>query len=183
MASSKKSGFPITEPFGGTEVTFRIMTGKDEEEVLRFANMLPESDLKFLRLDITQPEVVSEWIKNIKNGRTRTILAEEDGGIVGYGSLHYNQTYWTRHIGEIRMMVIGKLRGLGVGRALVTKLHRLAKNEALERVIVQIAADQPKVRMMFEDLRFEPEAILSDWLRDREGRTHDLLIMSQDVLA
>ncbi len=180
-ARQRKHTHPFAETFNGTSVSFRMMTAEDESMVLKFANTLPEEDLIFLRMDITQPEVVSEWVRNIESGRTITIIAEEDGRMVGYASLHSSHLHWTRHIGEVRMLVNSKMRGLGVGRSMVNQIIKIAAEKKLERVIVQISSNQPRVRKMFEDLNFEPQALLTDWLKDRNNRTHDLIIMSENI--
>ncbi len=157
------------------------MTRSDRDRLLAFAQSLPESDLIYLRMDITQPDVIDEWVANIEGGRTTTVLAEEDGEIVGYASLHSNRLMWTRHIGEIRIMVDVRARGGGVGRSLAHQLTEMAGERNLYRVVVQLPADQPRVRKMFEGLGFEPQAILPDWLKDRHNRPHDLVIMSKHV--
>jgi hypothetical protein len=41
--------------------------------------------------------------------------------------------------------------------------------------------DQRGARATFERLGFHPEALLADFVVDREGKTRDLLIMSHDV--
>lgn len=52
----------------------------------------------------------------MQEGRNTTVLAEEGGKLLGYGSLHHGQTRWTRHLGEIRLLVAPGQRGRGVGR-------------------------------------------------------------------
>lgn len=158
------------------------MTVADRDALLEFAQSLPESDLIYLRMDITQPEIIDEWIENLQAGRSITVFAEEDGKIIGYGTLHMNRLMWTRHIGEIRILVDARARGGGVGRSLAAQLTEMAKEQELYRVVVQLPADQPRVRKMFEDLEFEPQAILPDWLKDRHNRPHDLIIMSRNVV-
>lgn len=174
--------YPMTQDFDASSVSFRLMTPDDRDLLLEFAQSLPESDLIYLRMDITQPEIIDEWIENLQAGRTITVFAEEDGRVIGYGSLHMNRLMWTRHIGEIRILVDARARGGGVGRSLASQLSDMAKDEDLYRVVAQIPADQPRVRNMFEELGFEPQAILPDWLKDRHNRPHDLVIMSRNIL-
>lgn len=174
--------YPMTQDFDASSVSFRLMTAEDRDLLLEFAQSLPESDLIYLRMDITQPEIIDEWIENLQAGRTITIFAEEDGDVIGYGSLHMNRLMWTRHIGEIRILVDARVRGGGVGRSLASQLTDIAKEQQLYRVVVQIPAEQPRVRNMFEELGFEPQAILPDWLKDRHNRPHDLVIMSKNVV-
>ena len=168
---------------GSDEVHFHLMDQSDEsklrEAIGQFASSLPSSDLVFLRMDITQPEAVDEWVENVRRERTLTVLAELNGEIIGYGNLHMSTLQWTSHIGEIRILVSGKHRSLGVGKELVQDLIEIAEDKGLARVVAHIAATQPRVRMMFESLEFEPEALLTDWLKDHSGQVHDLIIMSR----
>ena len=57
---------------GGTSLTLRLMAAGDRDDVLEFARSLPSQDTLFLRMDIADPLVVDEWIKNIASGRTTT---------------------------------------------------------------------------------------------------------------
>ncbi len=173
--------YPWTDTIEDHRVTFRLMTPADRDAILKFARSLKESDLLFLRVDITKPEVVDEWIQNIKTGRTHTVLVEDESGIIGYGSLHHNHGTWTRHMGQLRILVSGERRKMGLGRKLALEVFHHAKELKLDRIFVQMGADQPHVRQLFENLGFKPEALLTDWLMARDGHTHDLLIMSHYV--
>ncbi len=177
--------YPRTEQIGGQEVTFKLMRPQDEADVeralLSFTQSLPASDLVFLRMDITQPDVIREWVQNILLGRTLTVLALVDGKLVGYGNLHLSRLQWTRHIGEIRVLVQPQHRGLGLGEYLVNDLMKLAEENDLSRVVAHIGSEQPRVRAMFERLGFHAEALLTDWLMDRNHKKHDLVIMSHEV--
>lgn len=172
---------PWTEDFDGTSIHFRMMTPDDFKTVLRFANSLPESDLIYLRLDITDPGVVERWVENVRTGATTTIIAEENGRMAGYGSLHTDGPYWTRHHGEVRLMIAPAFRAKGIGHLLFRVLSEVARDKGLDRVVAQIPANQPRVREMLESLGFAPAALMTDWLKDRNGRTHDLVIMSKEL--
>jgi RimJ/RimL family protein N-acetyltransferase len=184
-AAKTKRKYPWTKKFGAHTVTFNLVTKEDDESleraVLKFANTLSPSDLIFLRMDITQPQVVEEWINNIHIGRTTTILAEEDGMVIGYANLHKSPLQWTRHMGEIRVLVGPKHRGTGIGECLFNELIALAEEAGLERVVAHTPSNQPRVRNMLEALGFEAEALLTDWLMDRNNETHDLIIMSKTL--
>ena len=178
-------GYPLTEKFGRHAVTLKLMRPQDgpnvEQALLKFTLNLPAADLAFLRVDITQPDVVHEWLDNVVRGRTITVLAEENGEVAGYGNLHFSQQQWTRHIGEIRLLVGSKFRGLGLGERLVDELVKIAREKGLLRVVVNISANQPRVRAMWARLGFEAEALLTDWLKDRNHHSHDMVIMSRDI--
>ena len=55
----------------------RLMTAADRDVMLAFARSLPQEDLLFLRVDITDPAVVDEWIRNIEAGLSTTLLASD----------------------------------------------------------------------------------------------------------
>jgi RimJ/RimL family protein N-acetyltransferase len=170
--------YPWTEKIGGTKFTFRLMGPDDRDALLKLAHRLTEQDLTFLRMDITSPSVVDEWIRNIERGRTITVLAESGSELVGYGSLHHNELMWTSHLGELRVLVDSEHRGAGIGRILAGEIFHIARELNLDRVICQIPAHQTRVRQMLEELGFRAEALLPRWLKDRKGNLHDLLIVS-----
>lgn len=162
-------------------VTFRLMTASDRDGVLAFARSLPHDDLLFLRLNITAPDGLDEWVANIEVGHTISVLAEANGQVVGYASIHHNDTMWNRHVGEIRVNVGAEYRRLGLGRRLTDEVFSIARDIGLRKITAQMTPDQTGARVTFERLGFRPEALLADYVVDREGRTRDLLIMSHDV--
>ena len=162
-------------------VDFRPMVPEDQQAMLAFTDQLLEEDLLFLRLDITQPETVDEWIRNIGRGRTRTILALIDGRIAGYGSIHHNETLWTRHLGEMRLMVAREHRGRGLGSALATRVFAIGRELKLFKITAQMMSSQHSAQDLLHRFGFIPEAQLHDWVIDRRGRTHDLIVMSREV--
>jgi GNAT superfamily N-acetyltransferase len=173
----KLATYPQSETINGRTVSYRLMTAEDKSAVLKFARTLPEADLMFLRIGITKPEVIDEWVHNIEVGLTVTVLAKDDRQVIGYVSLHHNTMMWTR----LRVMVGPDWRHKGLGRRLVGQIFRLASEKGLVRIHVQFPANQPRVRSLFDRLGFLPEALMSDWIMSRDGAMHDLLIMSRAV--
>ncbi len=162
-------------------VTFRIMGPGDRDAILSFARRLPPNDLLFLRIDIASPAGVDEWLDNVRDGRTITVLAEQNGQVVGYASVHHNDVMWNRHLGEIRVNVDAEFRRHGLGRRLVDEVFAIGRDLGLRKITAQMTPDQKGARTTFERLGFRPEALLADFVVDREGKTRDLLIMSHDI--
>lgn len=173
--------YPRKISLGQGTVTLRLMEPSDRGAVLAFARNLPHDDLLFLRLDVTVPEGVEEWMRNVEAGRTITVLAERDGTIAGYASIHHNEVLWTRHVGEIRVIVGLEYRRRGLGRLLTDEVFTIAREMGLRKMTARMTPDQKGARATFERLGFRPEALLADYVADREGKTRDLLIMSHDV--
>jgi RimJ/RimL family protein N-acetyltransferase len=159
----------------------RVMEPGDLDRIVDFARNLPADDLLFLRTDITDRNVVQTWVDNIKHGHTITLIAEIDGEIAAYASVHLDQARWTRRVGEIRIITSPRFRGAGLGRLLAAEIFDLARSLGLKKITAQMTTDQTAARAAFEHLGFQVEAMLSDWVEDRRGRARDLLIMTYDV--
>jgi len=173
--------FPYTALAGEGRVTLRLMTPEDREAFLTFMRAQPEDDLFFLLVDVTTPEGLDHWMGDLQNGRNVTVLAEEGGKLLGYSSLHHGQARWTRHLGEIRLLMAPGQRGRGVGRLLGHEVFSIAHDMGLQRIVVRVASAQSSARHLFERLGFHMEALLADWVIDRQGHTQDLVLMSYDV--
>jgi L-amino acid N-acyltransferase YncA len=173
--------YPRTLRFGEVDLEFRLMTDEDGDRILQFGRALPEEDLLFLRSDITQPEGVAYWIANLENGTTTTVLALADGAVCGYASVHRSGAPWTRRIGEIRVNVAAASRARGLGRQLVHEIFDVARTLDLRKLSAQMTVQQDRARKIFRELGFQPEAVLHDWVEDRNGRPRDLIVMTYDL--
>jgi L-amino acid N-acyltransferase YncA len=179
--SAAQRKYPWTTNLDGTSVTLRLMSASDEGALLQFAQSLPEDDLLFLSVDITKPEAVAQWSLGLQTGHLHTILAEVGGELVGHGSLLHNYLQWTRHLGEMTLLISPNMRGKGLGHLLAGELFALAKSLGLRKIAARMAFEQKGAIQVFERLGFKPEALLADYVIDRKDRTHDLIVMSYDV--
>src|SRR5215467_11118359 len=96
------------------DIEFRLMTRADEAAVLAFAQKLPTHDLLFLPRNISQPKVLSAWVNEIERGAITSLLAVQDGTVVGCATLVCDPHSWSPHVGGIRMVVSLDVRGKGV---------------------------------------------------------------------
>src|SRR3954454_4554623 len=116
--SSETRSYPRRMETDAGAIEFRLMSPADEAAVLAFAQKLPTHDLLFLPRNISQPKVLSAWVKEIERGDIVSLLAVKGGKVVGCGTLVRDPHPWSTHVGEIRMVVSQDVRGQGVGRAL-----------------------------------------------------------------
>ena len=165
----------------GRAAVVRLMQKSDRDGIVDFARSLPPDDLLFLRKDITDPDVVGEWVRDIERGRAVTVLAEKDGELLAYGSLWLEETFWGRHLGEIRVLVRPDYRGLGIGLQLASDVFAIAKAMGIEKIIARMTPEQVRTRARLERLGFTKEALLRGFVLDREGKARDLLVMSAGV--
>jgi len=170
--------YPKTLSLNGVDYTLRPIRASDRDIIVRLAQYLPESDMAFIGRDITDPEAVDEWISDSERGHSITLLIEEGERIIAYGSLQLDSFYWSRHIGEIRLLVAAQYRNRGLGQKIVRELMSLARDAKLHKAIIYIASDDRGARRMLEGIGWQAEAVLADWVMMRDGRTKDLLIMA-----
>ena len=162
-------------------VVARLMGKSDRDTIVAFARALPPDDLLFLRRDITDPAVVDGWVREIEAGKTVSVLAELGGELLGYGSLCLEETFWGRHMGEIRVLVRPDFRGMGLGLQLASDVFAIASHLGIRKIIARMTQEQERTRARLERLGFRPEAVLREFALDREGNARDLLVMSSDV--
>ena len=175
------SEFPKTVHVEGGEVELRLMTASDELAVLAFAQGLPTHDLLFLPRDITQPKVITAWVRAIDSGSMTTLLAWEGKHVVGCAAIFRDPHSWSPHVGELRVVTTQAVRGKGVGRALIQHCFALMLQNGMEKILAHMTIDQQGAIAVFESLGFRSEGLLREHVQDRDGKRHDLVILSHDV--
>lgn len=182
MPETQTSYFPrsITLP-DNTAIELRVMGPSDRDAMLAFARALPTEDLMFLRIDLTQDSAVDGWVRDIEAGFKTAIVAYDSSGLAGYASVSMNPVSWTRHVGEIRVNVSPAYRGRGLGRALTSHIFDLSRGLKLKKLTAHMTSDQHGAQAAFRRLGFVPEALLADYVQDRNGMTRDMVIMSFDI--
>jgi len=179
-----RRAYPRSVSLGdATQVGLRLMDPGDVHRLLVFARSLPEDDLQFLRVDITKMLVVMLWAQNIKAGQTVTVLAEKEREVVGYASVHHDQVSWQRHLGELRIQVAPAYRGKGLGTLLGREIFAIAPDIGVQKIVAHMTPNQQQAMALVKRSGFRHEALLHDFVIDRNGRKNDLVVMTRDVAA
>lgn len=173
--------YPRKVTCGTAQITLTRMVGTDEPAVLAFARSLPPHDLLFMRRDISQPKVLSAWVKEIHTGTIDSLVAWRDGAVVGCTGVVRDPLSWSGHVGELRVVVSPAVRDQGVGRLLIQESFLMALGIGLEKLVAHMTVDQKGAIAVFEGMGFRPEALLRDHVRDPSGAKHDIVILSHDV--
>ena len=180
MTTSNRS-YPRTVKCVGGDVDLRLLTPDDEAAVLAFAQKLSAHDLLFLRRDISQPKVVAAWMEATRRGGIVTVLATRAAAVLGCATIVRDELSWSKHVGELRVILEPASRGLGLGGKLTQEAFALAIDLGVEKLMAQMTVDQRGAIGVFEGLGFRAEALLHDHVKDRDGNTHDIVILSHDV--
>lgn len=177
------ASYPITVSQKGQDYQIRPMGQDDGPAALAFAQALPPHDILYMRRDITQPEGVEKWLRDIRNGRIHSLIAEDGEGIAGYSTINLTDLEWTSHVADLRVGVATRARGKGLGRLLAREGFNIALALGVEKLFARMTPDQEGARVLFRELGFQPEALLKDHIKDRNGNYHDLLIKACSVQA
>ena len=155
----------------------RPLTPDDVGEVARFLQDLPEGDRTFLKEDV-ETDAVARWCGDERI--RRWLAVGEDGRPQGLLSI-VPGALWSSHVGELRLVVGQDFRRQGLGRRLARYGLAEAVRLGLSKILVEVVADKEGDIAMFTSIGFEPEALLRDHIRDREGNLRDLVLLSHEV--
>lgn len=154
------------------------LDGSDAEGLRDFVRRLPAADRNFFKEDVRDPATVDSWLND--RGSRRALAIEDAGKVVGYAAV-IPSPGWSRHVGEIRLVVDPGERRKGIGRALARWSVLEGARLGLSKVYVEVVADQEAARVMFQNLGFVGEALLKDHVRDRRGKLRDLVVLSMSL--
>jgi RimJ/RimL family protein N-acetyltransferase len=165
----------------GKKVLVRSLTLKDLDKLMDFYRTLPAEDRKYLRVDVTDRDVVANRIRLIEEGNVIRIIALEKNKIVADGALELSGEEWRRHQGEIRVIVSRRYRRHGLGTVMMRELYFLAAEKNVEKVVAKMMRPQTAARNICHKLGFKEELLLPDYVRDLSGKPQALIIMICDL--
>jgi ribosomal protein S18 acetylase RimI-like enzyme len=154
----------------------RPLRPSDRPALERFIERVPDGDRTFFKEDVSDPAVVDAWARP---GSSRSLAVDGDA-VVGYVAVVPLQG-WSSHVGEVRVIVHPEHRGRGIGRALARHAVLEALRLGLTKMVVEVVAEQEATIAMFRSHGFDPEALLRDHVRDRNGGLRDLMILAHSV--
>lgn len=159
----------------------RKLNQGDKKSLYEFFQKLPSHDRMFLKDDVTDKKVIDKWFENLDFKNVIPIVVECDNKIIADGTLHRSEHGWTRHIGEIRMVVDKEFRKQSVGLHLVRELYFIAMNLKLEILVAEMLESQKQAINIFKQLGFKREALLKNFVKDLAGIRQNLIIMTHTV--
>jgi L-amino acid N-acyltransferase YncA len=165
----------------GTKVTIRNLTVKDLDRLMSFYRSLPEEDLKYLRVDVTNRNVVKQRIEAAEAANIFRIIALKGDSIIADGALELTTEEWRKHQGELRVIVDGEFRRKGVGMIIMRELYFLAIEKKVEKVVAKMMKPQIAARTICKKLGFREEVLIPDYVKDQTSKFQDLVIMTCDI--
>jgi len=165
----------------GKKVVIRPLDLKDLDLLMKFYRSLPPDDRRYLRVDVTDRDVVAQRIKLAERENVFRLIALYKGKIVADGALELSGEEWHKHQAEIRVIVARPFRRHGLGTVMMRELYFLAAEKNVEKVVAKMMRPQKAAQKICRRLGFREEALLPDYVKDLSGKTQDLLIMVCDL--
>ena len=134
-----------------------------------------------LRDDVTDPEVIENWIFDLDYDRVLPLIVLDGDQIVANGTLQFNPIGWTKHQGEIRITCDPKYREKGLATILVENLMQIAVDFDLQQLTAEMATALDEAYFLVEKLGFQEAAILNGFIKDLQGGYQDLVLMVKNI--
>ena len=165
----------------GLEVTIRRLVANDIDRLMEFYGSLPEEDRKYLKFDVTDRKVVAKRLRRVESGDDIRIVAVHGGVIVASGALEISGEAWSKHQGEIRVIIARPFQRRGLGTILIRELYFIAVQNNIETIVARMMRPQVGAQKVFRRLGFRDETLLPDFVKDLRGGSQDLIVMTCNV--
>jgi len=167
----------------GTNVFIRDLVPEDLDRLMEFYQALPEEDRRFLQIDVTKRDVVKKRIELMMAGLLIRIVALEDkkNSIIADGALELPSKDWRRNQAEMRVIVARPFQRMGLGMLMMKELTQIAHDHKVELLVVKMMRPQIAARKICRKLGFRKKHVIHDYVVDMYGKTHGLLVMTQNV--
>ncbi len=153
---------------------------KDLENLVQFFSALPRRVSQYLRYDVTDINLCKKRFEQIDELNHWRLLAELDGKIVGEGALDREPFGWTRHVAQLRSVMDIRYQGRGIDAILLGELIERGTKAGIERIYSEVLKEQLDAISRLEQEGFAYECTRKNYAKDRKGKLHDVVIMSND---
>ena len=165
----------------GTKILLRPMVSEDRDALSEFFLSVPREEARYLRDDVTSSVIIKQWSVNLDYSKTLPILALKNGTIIADVTLNRRRFGWKWHLGTVRIFVHKDYRHVGLGRLMIEEIANIAFALDLEKLLVEIPADNAPAINAFSSAKFHQIAYLPNLVKDRENRPVDLVVMIRDI--
>jgi RimJ/RimL family protein N-acetyltransferase len=168
----------------GTPILLRPLAPEDEQRLADFFSRIPEDERWFLREDLADPDIISRWIRNLDYNRIVAMVAvrQDDGTIIANVRLHRRPADCLRHVAHLRIMVDPAYRQQRIGTWMLLDTIKLAMDIGIEILVAEfVAGVEEAARNAAYKLDFFQQAVLKEYVKDRQGKYRDLIIMTKTL--
>ncbi|HMK35388.1 MAG TPA: GNAT family protein [Desulfomonilaceae bacterium] len=168
----------------GTALVLRPLVKEDEQSLIEFFSRIPEEERWFLRDNMEDPEVVQQWVQNLDYEKILPLVAvkQADNTIIANVRLHRRPAECLRHVAHLRIRVDPQYRHQRLGTWMLLDTIKLAMSVGIEKLIAEFVegVEQPAMNAA-RKLDFVEQAVLKEYVKDRQGRYRSLIIMVKSL--
>jgi len=162
----------------GQKVLLRVIKKHDREELDRLFRDIPAAEVRFLKYDVKEPRWLEAWLNGLNYRKVLPLAAvdlEQHRFLAGAFLQRGRRT--AGHTAEVQLFVPGPYRDFGLDALLLAELISLAGQMDLQLLKAEVpVADQPAIQT-FRDWGFKIRAAMDDYFLDRDGVTHDVVLL------
>jgi L-amino acid N-acyltransferase YncA len=162
----------------GSPAVIRPLAANDADRLLEFFQRVPQEERYYLKEDVTSPEVIQRWCRDIDFQRVVPLVALVGDRIVADATLHRSRALARCHVGELRIVVDPAYREIGLGRRLIGELLDIAVELGLITAVFELVDHHEDLAIAAaRSMGFQTAAVLKGRIRDVWGDHRDLIVM------
>lgn len=123
------------------------------------------------------PDQTRAYLQTVVSGAVYQVVAVDGDKVVGACDIRAGESKGFTHVGRLGMFVRREWRGQGIGRQLLTACLSLAKEGKLERIELQVFADNTAAIRLYESVGFRREGLKARGRKWRD-RYQDVALMA-----
>jgi L-amino acid N-acyltransferase YncA len=156
----------------------RTATVADAAAICHIYNQGIEDRVATLETELRTPEERAAWLA-AKGPRHPVIVAEDNGQIIGWGSLNqFNPREAYRHVVDFSIYVERRYRGRGVGNVMLARLIELAREHGYHKMVLSAFPSNSGGMALYERLGFRTVGVYKEQ-GILDGRWVDTIIMEK----
>jgi len=156
----------------------RAATAADADAICRIYNQGIEDRVATLATEQRTPAERAAWLA-AKGPRHPVIVAEDDGHIIGWGSLNqFNPRDAYRHVVDFSIYVERAYRGRGAGKVMLTRLIELAREHGYHKMVLSAFPSNSGGMALYERMGFRTVGVYKEQGM-LDGRWVDTIIMEK----
>lgn len=171
----------------GRQVTLRNAIPDDARTLIALVNQMDEETVflsrepgEYQMTEARQRVIIQSCIDQ---PNSRYLVAEIKGQIVGSSTAVFGEKKRYRHVGEINVGLLKAFWGGGIGRALLTENLSWLKQGGVERVTLEVDADNDRALSLYQSLGFVVEGRFIHERKLADGTYRDDCRMALDFTA
>lgn len=165
------------EPVVGT-TSIRHAGANDLDAIRRIYNEGIEDRIATLDEEAKSDADISEWWER-HAGRYAVLVAERDGDVIGWASLNpYSHRCAYAGVADLSIYVARTARGTGLGKALLSALHEVAKQNDFYKIVLFTFPFNEAGQRLYRGLGYREVGVFKEQGR-LDGRPIDVMAMEK----